>query len=41
MRMVWTPYMTALAKVQTGGASPADALADVEREVRRYAEPAR
>ena len=37
MRMVWTPYMTALAKVQTGGTSPADALAEVEREVRRYA----
>ena len=41
MRMVWTPYMTALAKVQTGGTSPSDALLEVEREVRRYAEPPR
>src|SRR5205823_9403153 len=39
MRMVWTPYMTALAKVQSGGASPADALLEVEREVKQYAEP--
>jgi maltose-binding protein MalE len=39
MRMVWTPYMTALAKVQSGGASPSDALLEVERQVRQYAEP--
>jgi maltose-binding protein MalE len=41
MRMVWTPYMTALAKVQSGGTSPADALLEVEREVTQYAEPIR
>ncbi|HTJ41950.1 MAG TPA: extracellular solute-binding protein [Kofleriaceae bacterium] len=41
MRMVWTPYMTALAKVQSGGESPSDALLEVEREVRRYSEPPR
>jgi maltose-binding protein MalE len=37
MRLVWTPYMAALSKVQSGGATPADALREVEGEVRRYA----
>jgi len=37
MRLVWTPYMTALNKVQSGSASPADALREVEGEVSRYA----
>lgn len=41
MRMVWTPYMTALAKVQSGGTAPAEALLEVEREVKQYAEPSR
>ncbi|MBA3459297.1 MAG: extracellular solute-binding protein [Deltaproteobacteria bacterium] len=36
MRMVWTPYKTALGEVLSGRASPADQLLAVEREVQSY-----
>ncbi|MCE9576405.1 MAG: extracellular solute-binding protein [Deltaproteobacteria bacterium] len=38
MRTVWTPYASALAKVQTSDTAPADALYDLESELRRYAQ---
>lgn len=38
MRMVWTPYDTAIQKVVAQGAEPAAALADAEREIRGYVE---
>jgi maltose-binding protein MalE len=38
MRMVWTPYDTAIQKVVAQGADPAAALADAEREIRGYME---
>jgi len=41
MRMVWTPYDTAIQKVIAQGADPAAALADAERDVRGYLEGAR
>jgi arabinogalactan oligomer/maltooligosaccharide transport system substrate-binding protein len=37
MRMVWTPYRTALGTVLAGTAAPAAALDDVAREVAGYA----
>ena len=37
MRMVWTPYKTALGEVLAGRAQPGEALLGVEREVKRYA----
>ncbi len=36
MRMVWTPYKTALQKVIAQGGDPADALLDAAREVTTY-----
>jgi arabinogalactan oligomer/maltooligosaccharide transport system substrate-binding protein len=36
MRMVWTPYDTAIQKVIAQGAPAAAALTDAEREVREY-----
>ncbi len=36
MRMVWTPYKTALGEVLAGRAQPADQLLSVEREVQSY-----
>lgn len=41
MRMVWTPYDTALQKVIAQGSDAAAALADAEREIRGYIEGAR
>jgi maltose-binding protein MalE len=38
MRMVWTPYRTALGEVLAGRADPAAQLLSVEREVHRYLE---
>ena len=38
MRLVWTPYDTALQKVLAQGVEPARALEDAEREVHGYAE---
>jgi maltose-binding protein MalE len=38
MRMVWTPYRTALGEVIAGRADPAQRLVAVEREVASYAE---
>lgn len=36
MRMVWTPYKTALGEVLAGRAQPADQLRSVEREIAGY-----
>jgi len=36
MRMIWTPYKTALGEVIAGRAEPADQLRSVEREVKGY-----
>jgi hypothetical protein len=36
MRMVWTPYKTALGEVLAGRANPSDQLRSVEREVQSY-----
>jgi maltose-binding protein MalE len=36
MRLVWSPYDMALQKVMSGRATPARALAEAEREIRRY-----
>ena len=41
MRMVWTPYKTALQKVIEQGADPAAVLAATEAEVRGYIQGAR
>jgi maltose-binding protein MalE len=41
MRMVWTPYDTALQKVVAQGMDPAAALAEAEREIRGYIEGSR
>ena len=41
MRMVWTPYKTALGEVLAGRAEPADQLRAVEREVQGYVDGAR
>jgi arabinogalactan oligomer/maltooligosaccharide transport system substrate-binding protein len=41
MRMVWTPYRTALGTVLSGSATPAAALDGVAREVAAYAAGAR
>jgi maltose-binding protein MalE len=38
MRMVWTPYRTALGKVLAGHADPAQRLDALEREIAGYAE---
>lgn len=40
MRMVWTPYRTALGEVLAGRAEPAASLVAVEREVEGYVERA-
>ena len=37
MRMVWTPYKTALAEILSGSVEPAKALRNMEREVAGYA----
>jgi maltose-binding protein MalE len=36
MRMVWTPYKTALVEILAGRAQPADQVQSVEREVKSY-----
>ena len=36
MRVVWTPYRTALGEVLAGRADPGDRLLGVEREVKDY-----
>jgi hypothetical protein len=36
MRMVWTPYKTALGEVLAGRAEPGEQLISVEREVKSY-----
>ncbi len=36
MRMVWTPYKTALVEILAGRAQPADTVQSVEREVESY-----
>jgi maltose-binding protein MalE len=41
MRMVWTPYKTALGEVLAGRATPTDQLRSVEREVQGYLDGAR
>ena len=41
MRMVWTPYKTALGEVLAGRAEPADQLRSIEREVQTYVDGAR
>ena len=41
MRMVWTPYKTALQKIIAQGADPADALLGAEREIQSYIKGAR
>jgi maltose-binding protein MalE len=38
MRMVWTPYKTALQRVIAQGADPADSLLAAEREIQSYVE---
>ncbi len=41
MRMVWTPYKTALGEVLAGRANPSDQLRSVEREVQGYVDGAK
>jgi hypothetical protein len=41
MRMVWTPYKTALGEVLAGRAEATDQLRAVEREVQSYITGAR